>query len=158
MPPTVSTPRSRRGDFWSGLVLAGLGAYIVSQAWGWEYLGPDGPGAGFFPLWYGVAMMVLSLALVVQSIRRPASTPDRSTENTGDVRRALGCWIVLVLGIVLMKFVGFLIGFAALTWYMVVVLFRQSLLKGLAIAAAFALGFYLLFGLALGVALPSGVF
>ena len=46
--------RLARGDVASGVVLAGLGFYIVVQAWRWEYLGPDGPGPGFFPLWYGV--------------------------------------------------------------------------------------------------------
>jgi len=30
-----------------------------------EYLGTDGPGAGFFPLWYGVAILGLSLLLIV---------------------------------------------------------------------------------------------
>ena len=35
--------RAAAGDFWSGLALAGLGAYIVAQAWSWEYIGADGP-------------------------------------------------------------------------------------------------------------------
>ena len=42
-------PLARNGDFWSGLVLAALGAYIVGQARAWDYMTEDGPGAGFFP-------------------------------------------------------------------------------------------------------------
>ena len=38
-------PRARRA-----------GAYIIVTASRWEYLGQDGPGPGFFPLWYGIAM------------------------------------------------------------------------------------------------------
>ena len=58
----------RKGDFWSGLVLVVLGAYIVKEAWSWEYLSVDGPGPGFFPLWYGGAMIVLSLLLVAGAV------------------------------------------------------------------------------------------
>ena len=36
----------RKGDFWSGLTLVALGAYIVKEAWSWEYLTVDGPGPG----------------------------------------------------------------------------------------------------------------
>ena len=48
-------------DFWSGLALAALGAYIVVQARGWDYLTEDGPGPGFFPLWYGIGILACSL-------------------------------------------------------------------------------------------------
>ena len=53
--------RLRSPDVWSGLALAALGAYIVFRARGWDYLTPEGPGPGFFPLWYGVAMLGLSM-------------------------------------------------------------------------------------------------
>ena len=49
----------RKGDFWSGLALAGFGAFIVAQARHWTYAGDDGPGPGFFPMCYGGAMIVL---------------------------------------------------------------------------------------------------
>ena len=51
---------TRKGDFWAGLVLAGLGIFIVTQAWGWSYMTEEGPGPGFFPLWYGTVMVGLS--------------------------------------------------------------------------------------------------
>ena len=42
----------------------------------WTYMGEDGPGAGFFPLWYGGVMVVLSLALVAgrPCSKRPAQS------------------------------------------------------------------------------------
>ena len=57
--------RRRSPDFWSGLALAALGGYIVVQARGWDYLTDDGPGPGFFPLWYGVGILACSLYLVL---------------------------------------------------------------------------------------------
>ena len=52
--------RLARGDVVSGAVLAGLGVFIVLEARRWEYLAPDGPGPGFFPMWYGIALIALS--------------------------------------------------------------------------------------------------
>ena len=41
--------KAAKADFWSGLALGGLGAYIIVQASRWEYLGADGPGPGLLP-------------------------------------------------------------------------------------------------------------
>jgi len=60
----------KSGDLWSGVALAALGLYIIIQAGQWEYLGPEGPGPGFFPLWYGVAMLALSALVIVSHLRR----------------------------------------------------------------------------------------
>ena len=61
-------PALRSGDFWSGLVLAALGTYIVVTAHAWDYITEEGPGAGFFPMWYGGAMIALSLALALGAV------------------------------------------------------------------------------------------
>ena len=49
----------KSADLWSGLVLAALGVFIIVEARQWEFMGPDGPGPGFFPLGYGIAMVAL---------------------------------------------------------------------------------------------------
>ena len=77
----------RKGDFWSGLVLAALGAYIVKEAWSWEYLGVDGPGPGFFPLWYGGAMIVLSLLLVAGAVLKADPAAPQRHANWSELRR-----------------------------------------------------------------------
>ena len=56
------------GNFISGLVLAALGSYIFTQALNWDYMTIEGPGPGFFPYWYGLAMVFLSLLLVASAI------------------------------------------------------------------------------------------
>ena len=139
-----------QADFWSGLALAALAAYIVVQASGWEYLGQDGPGPGFFPLWYGIAMAALSLALVVSSALR--SQPE-SVDWRG-AGRAFALWFALAVAVAAFKLVGFVIAFAALTFFMVAVLYRRPLRVAVAVALALAAGFYVLFPLVLGVAVP----
>ena len=54
---------ARDGEALAGAALAALGVHIVRQALGWEIMGPDGPGPGFFPFGYGALMIVLSLGL-----------------------------------------------------------------------------------------------
>jgi putative tricarboxylic transport membrane protein len=147
-------PFARSGDFWSGLALAALGAYIVSQAWSWDYLGEEGPGPGFFPLWYGSLMVLLSLSLVANAVRKnAASTPVRWP----DVRRALVCWAAFVISIALMPLAGFAVSFALLTWFMVAVMARQPQRIALPLAVGGALLFYALFELGLDLSLPRGL-
>ncbi len=142
--------RARSGDFWSGLALGGLGAYIIFQASRWEYIGADGPGPGFFPLWYGIAMAGLSLALMFFSVR--SADPERV--DWGGAGRALATWAALLACVALLKAAGFLVCFAALTFFIVAVMYRRPLKVAAAVAAGAAAVFYVVFPLALGVRLP----
>ena len=146
---------ARRGDFWSGLALAALGAYILSQAWGWVYKGEDGPGPGFFPMWYGGAMVVLSLLLVAGTIlKRPAG--ESRAPSWPELRRALTCWAAFVACVALMPFAGFMVAFALLTWFIVAVMARRPQKVALPVAIGGAILFYLVFDVALDVTLPHG--
>jgi hypothetical protein len=144
----------KSGDLWSGLALLLLGAYIVVEASRWEYLGTDGPGAGFFPRWYGIAMGALALLLIASHFRRRPS--GQSTVAWPRIRRALGVWLALAASVALFKPLGFLLSFALLTFFIVAALYRRPLRVAAAVALASAAGFYLAFPFALGVALPVG--
>ena len=146
---------NRPADFWSGLALAGLGTYIIVQARQWEYLGADGPGPGFFPLWYGIAMAALSCLLVVSGALR-SKNAGGGIEWRG-VGRALAAWAALAASVAAFKLLGFVVSFAALTFFIVAVMYRRRLRVAAAVAVATAAGFYVLFPLVLGVQLPAGV-
>ena len=147
-------PLSRSGDFWSGLALAGLGTFILFQARGWAYVSEEGPGPGFFPMWYGTAMLVLSLLLVAGAVfKRPAGDGRIAWP---EVSRALTCWAAFVACVAIMGSVGFIASFALLTWFMATVMAKQPQRVALPLAIGGALGFYLLFSWALDVALPMG--
>jgi putative tricarboxylic transport membrane protein len=137
-------------DFWSGLAFAALAGYIIVRASGWEYLGTDGPGPGFFPLWSGVAMAALSLGLMLSSALRSES---QAVDWQG-AGRAFAVWLALAVAVAALKLVGFLASFAALTFFVVAVMYRRPLKTAAAVALASAAAFYLVFQLALGLNLP----
>jgi putative tricarboxylic transport membrane protein len=149
-------PDARRGDFWSGLALAALGAYIVIQAHAWDYMTEDGPGPGFFPIWYGSAMIALSLWLVANTAMKPAAAGKRVTR--GELARALGTWAAFVACIALMPVAGFLVAFAVLAWFIVHFMAGKSHRMGVVLGIGGSAVFYLIFELALGVGLPHGMF
>ena len=144
------------GDLWSGVALLLLGAYIVFEASRWEYLGADGPGPGFFPRWYGIAMAGLAALLIVSHFRQRPS--GKSSVAWPRIRRALGVWLALAISVALFKPLGFLLSFALLTFFVVAALYRRPIKVAAAVALASAAGFWLAFPFALGVALPVGVF
>jgi putative tricarboxylic transport membrane protein len=140
--------KARSADFWSGLVLGGLGAYIIVTASQWEYLGQDGPGPGFFPFWYGIAMSALSLLLVFSSLKTQTQI------DWSDAPRALATWAAFAAMCAAFKLIGFLPAFALLTFFIVAVMYRRPLAVAATVSAALTAGFYLVFPLALGVNLP----
>jgi len=147
----------RNGDIVSGAVLAALGVFIVLQARKWNYYSPDGPGPAFFPIWYGVAMVALSLVLVVRSALRPDANGGGPADRAA-IARALGTWLAFAVTAGLMGVLGFLISFALFTFFLVAVIFRRSLLAAGVTALATAVLFHLTFPVALSVALPTGWF
>jgi putative tricarboxylic transport membrane protein len=153
--------KARAGDLASGAALVALGVFIVLQARRWEYLGPDGPGPGFFPLWYGIAMIGLALVLMASSAGlRERARPDATAGASGKLRvigRPLAAWAALAVCVALLKVLGFLLAFGLFAFFVTAVMYRRPIVPSVAVAVGGALGFYLLFPLALNVALPTGL-
>jgi len=144
----------RDGDVISGAVLSALGLYIFLQAHQWDYSGPDGPGPGFFPTWYGLGMIALSLVMIGQRVRK-GTTAAGAIDWTA-AARGFGTWAAFTLSVALYKPLGFAISFALLTCFIVAVIFRRSLLAAAATGIGLSAAFYLVFAVALDVALPAG--
>lgn len=145
----------RDSDVIAGALLAALGVFIVTEARKWEYMGFDGPGPGFFPLWYGLVITVLSLWLAVGRALR-LGREDTKSPDWSSILRALGTWAAFALSVALMPLLGFVVSFGLLTLALVVGLFHQPVKTALLTAIGLSLGFHLLFSVALNVALPTG--
>jgi putative tricarboxylic transport membrane protein len=145
------------GDVLSGALLSALGAYIIGQASQWTYAGPDGPGPAFFPIWYGMALIGLSLALIARKLFFSPREDSEPVDWPG-VGRALGTWLAFTAAIGLMQPLGFVLSFGLLTFFLIAVVFRRGIVTAAAAAVACAAGFHLLFPMALGIELPTGPF
>lgn len=154
----------RNGEVLSAAALAALGVYIFMEARTWVYYSEDGPGPAFFPVWYGIAMVVLSLVLLVITVSKEAKAAKAGASSKAEapdwegIRRALITWAAFAICAFVMSWLGFMIAFAILTFFIITVVFRKPPLMAGVAAVVAALGFYLLFPLALSVALPTGVF
>ena len=115
----------------------------------------EGPGAGFFPVWYGALMVVLSLVLVASSVLKPTN---KAEVRWKDVSRALTCWVAFTVSVALMPILGFAISFALLTWFIVKVMCGEENVTAIALAIGGAALFYGLFDFALDLSLPRGLF
>src|SRR2546425_2243975 len=145
----------KSGDLWSGIALAALGGYIIIQARQWEYLGPEGPGAGFFPLWYGIAILGLSALLIVSNLRRGAVRGNAI--DWARLGRALSTWSALAVSVALFKPLGFVISFALLTYFIVAVMYRPPLATAALVAGPGAGGVFFSFCSAPPAPPPRGV-
>lgn len=146
-----------RGEIISGVVLAALGVYIVTEAARWEYLGPDGPGPGFFPIWYGIAMVALAVVLVVQNFMTKAAVADGKPVNWREMGRVFIAWAGFVASVMLLKVLGFILSFGFFVLFIVAGLYRRPWRVAISVAVGCAAGFYLVFPLALNVRLPTGI-
>lgn len=145
-----------KGDVVSGAVLAALGVYIISEARQWAYMTAEGPGPGFFPMWYGIALAVLSLLLIVQAALRQPSVHDAGRTDWGGIGRALLVWLAFAASTALLKVLGFFIAMALLTLFIIAVMYGKPLKVAVPAALGVAAGFWAVFPLALGVELPAG--
>lgn len=149
----MAQTRKLNGDVLSGVVLVALGVYIITEARGWNYMSEEGPGPGFFPFWYGIAMVVFSLVLVLRSAVSPAQGAGADWPAIG---RALLAWAGFAGCVALMELLGFLLSLVLLTLFIVAVMYDRPLKIAMAAAVGNAVIFYLLFVLALDLSLPVG--
>lgn len=146
---------TRDRDVISGAALAALGVFILTNALEWAYLGPDGPGPGFFPFWYGLLMIALSLYLVVKAVARPDAAARAALDWPG-IGRALGTWALFAGSIAVMEPLGFPVAFALMATGMIWFIMGKPLLTALATAVPAGIGFWIVFSLLLGLNLPAG--
>jgi putative tricarboxylic transport membrane protein len=145
-----------RRDTWAGLFLLGLGIFIIREASRLEYVYEHGPGPGFLPLWIGIALSVLSAALVVKSARLPRPQDADARSEWRKLVKPMIAWSALLAMVFFVDVLGFLLSFALVAAFLVYALDRQRLPVAMATSLGATLAFYLIFVYALGLRLPRG--
>ena len=155
--PAMPSQFMRNGEIIAGLALAALGSYVAMQSLKWEIMGMSGPGPGFFPLGYGILMVVLSLVLVVRAVlgRGPKADEVGPIDWRG-IFVALALWAGFAATIPLMKYLGFFLTFGLLMFFVGRVIFSRPIPHVLAGAIAAPLLFFAVFTYGLQLRLPVG--
>ena len=113
------------------------------------------PGAGFFPICVGVALLTLSLLWFTQSLRRRVIREDDSSlpDRKGLIHILLSCGIVIAFGLVVQA-VGFVIPFALALGILFRVVAKRRWVFTIVTSIVTTVLVAVLFRIALGVPLP----
>jgi len=147
---------SGKKELCSGICLGVFGIYVAIEAFKLPYVSEFGPGPGFFPLWIGIGLTLISLLLIVANLFA-STAPENSERQSGTaVGRALVGLSGLMLAIGLLHWLGFGLSLALLAVFLILALERRSPWVAISVAFGLALGFHAIFVLALGLSLPAG--
>jgi putative tricarboxylic transport membrane protein len=145
-------------DLISGFALSALGLYIVWQSSAWKIFGSEGPGPGFFPLFYGGLMFAVAAWIALRSLRGAPAAEATEKKDPKGTWIALLTWAGLALSIPLMIVVGFIPGFAVFTFLLIRMAFGQSYLRSLIAGIAIPTVLYIVFAVLLSSDLPESMF
>ncbi|MBI3044030.1 MAG: tripartite tricarboxylate transporter TctB family protein [Betaproteobacteria bacterium] len=138
------------------LLLVALGAFVAADAWRWPYLTKDGPGPGFFPLWIGIALIVLSGAQIVVQVATSRDGKDAGRTSWKGAAPVLAGWVALMVAAALIRPAGFVASYALLTIFLIRFVFQRSWTAAVTVSLTSAAGFWVLFVKLLRVQLPAG--
>lgn len=145
-----------RSELAASILVIALGAFVTWHAAAWDYMTPDGPGPGFFPIWIGGALIVLPIVLVgaqLFDIRRGLAAAKINWEGAP---RVLAGWAAFVAAAALLKPAGFTVTLALLCAFYVRVIYQCSWVTVLAVSLGSAAGFWIVFVKLLGLQMPAG--
>ncbi|MEM7671628.1 MAG: tripartite tricarboxylate transporter TctB family protein [Pseudomonadota bacterium] len=160
----------RLGEIIMALALAGLSLFIMwtageVPAWQGERFSNIGfdergvPGSGFWPFWLCVIMLVCSIWVLANAIRRKTA-PSRKSEAFLD---AHGVGVVIKMGggvlamVALTEVISMYFAMAIFLFYYIYFLGRHSLALSAALAVVFPFWMYLFFDITMTKTLPKGL-
>jgi hypothetical protein len=137
-------------------VFIALGLLMAFDASRMRYYSSLGPGPGFFPLWLGGALALVSFLWLVQVRRAPAQPGIANVwPGRGGMLRIAGVLGSLAFVAITIDLIGFRLSMFAMLGFLLLTLGHQRRLVALAVAVAGSFGAYYVFSTWLGVSLPN---
>ena len=150
----------RRPDFAAGIVLAGVGLYVIRQSSLLTYRDEFGPGPGLLPFWLGVFLTGLALCVALFSLRGGSSEVTAAPLSRGSeakyspIYRALVTWFGLIGMVAAIGVIGFFLSFALLSFFLVYGIERRSLSGAMTVSLVMTVAFFILFRVIMPLPLP----
>ena len=139
----------------AGLVSLGVLAVAIFSLSGNAYWSGFAPGPAFVPMWIAGLGVLLACLLIIQSIRRPSA--DEPNASFFDIKQFSFVAALLVGLILLMPWLGMLLGLALVMLAILLVMLRRPLGPSLLTITITMALIYGVFGAWLGVDFPTGV-
>ena len=139
-----------------GLLILVFGIVVVADSW---RLGArwadDGPEAGYFPFYVGLAIVIASLIVLARAVRTPALSLKAFVEH-GQLKMVLSLLIPSILYVVLIHVLGIYLASTLFIGFFMIWLGKYSIAKTLPVALGVSIAFFLLFEIWFKVPLPKG--
>ncbi len=149
----------KKGDRIFAMVGLALSLWMILESLKYDYMATYTPGPGFHPLWIGICLAVLSLALLFNTFLRKGSKEDEEGRLPGK-KSLLRIALILLFtaGFALsMTTLGFVITVALFVFVILFVLERYALFKSILYGILMSGAVLLIFRLWLDVELPKGL-
>ena len=148
----------KKGDKIFAIIGMGLSLWLILESLQFDYLSDFGPGPGFEPFWLGVMLALLSITLLINTLRKKDDKEDDKPRLPGwKALGRLGVIILIMAGLALcMNTLGFILSvfiFVALILY---VLEEVSILKSAFYGIMFSGFIFLVFRFWMNIDLPKG--
>ena len=148
----------KKGDTIFAIICMGLSLWLILESLQFDYLSDFGPGPGFEPFWLGVMLALLSIALLINTLRKKDNEEDDKPRLPGwKSLGRLGVIMLIMAGLAFsMNTLGFILVvfiFVALILY---ILEKVSILKSVFYGIMFSGFIFLLFRYWMNIDLPKG--
>ena len=128
------------------LIVVAIGAVVVVEArrlgasWG-----SDGPGAGYFPFYIGLILLVCGVAIFVKAIRARGGAGDEAFVDRAQLARVASVLVPSIVYVAGIMVLGLYVASALFIALFMIVLGRYSPLKSVVIGALVCAVFFLMF-------------
>jgi len=148
----------RKADRIFGVIGLGLALWCYLESRKFDYMTEFTPGPGFLPFWVGVALAILSLYLLFDTVKRKPSEKDGKKLLPEKHALYRVAFIVFMLFVVKfsMNTLGFPLTLFVFTTVILAVLEKYSLLKSAGYGIAYAAVTWLIFEYVLTMGFPKG--
>lgn len=142
-----------------GILLLIFSVWVIMASRDLVYKEEFSPGAGFFPIWLGISLLILSIILLfantILKLNISADNPFPGREALLRIMTILGSLLVSLL---VFERIGFLLTMGSLIAFLLIFVEKYRWYSSIFISAVMVFAIYGLFKIGLNVPLPPGLF
>lgn len=141
-----------------GVLLLIFSIWVITGTRDLIYKEEFSPGAGFFPFWLGVSLLILSAVLLFNStvLKFHKSEANPFPERHA-LLRVLSILGILLFSLLLLEYLGFLLTMGLLVALLLILIEQYRWYSAILISAVMVIAVYTIFKTWLGVPLPPGL-